>query len=225
MQYEEQTSLFGCDEYTVYTNQSLAAWTGFEVSVVNVDLDCQRGGEMQTQLNVHIFEVVWQKVISDGRFRLHSWTVKVEADTVFFPTRLRSVLSWYTDPDLEPRGVYLNNCQFGLLGPIEVFSRTTVEVLGMGWQDCRKYFRMACSGPCWWSEDLFIDQCLSQVLHVKRESEYSLLSAEKCSPPEGWMSCEDHSKVAFHPFKDPESYQSCLEGVALNGNSAWVFKK
>mmetsp|Transcript_79308 Transcript_79308/g.245960 ORF Transcript_79308/g.245960 Transcript_79308/m.245960 type:complete len:122 (+) Transcript_79308:3-368(+) len=121
--------------------------------------------------------------------------------------------------------MYFNNCRFGMHGPIEVFSRNAVQALGAGWHHCRNYFHMACSGPCWWSEDLFIDQCLSQVLYVKRETERDLLSETRCSPPKDWRSCKDGSKVAFHPFKDGRQYKECLDNAeGHNSRGALVFK-
>ena len=41
---------------------------------------------------------------------------KVDPDAVFFASRLRSVVGKYEE---AAKGVYLNNCKFGLHGPIE----------------------------------------------------------------------------------------------------------
>jgi len=181
---------------------------------------------LRTQMNVDLFEAVWARVVSDGRFKFHAWTVKVDADTVFLPYRLREVLSDYSDVDThEKDGMYFNNCRFGLHGPLEVFSRAAVQALGAGWHHCREYFHMACSGPCWWSEDLFIDQCLSQVLYIKRESQDQLLSEDRCNPPKDWRSCKDNSKVAFHPFKAEDEYMECLKSSESNDDSSSFFFK
>jgi len=227
MQYLRNTSLFACDEYSVYSNETLKAEPGFTVNVIDMSLDCERGGELRTELNVKIFEAVWRRVVSDGRFKHHAWTVKVDAATVFFPGRLYPILRQYSKVDShEKTGMYLNNCRFGLHGPIEVISRNAVQALVDGWRHCRNYFHMACSGPCWWSEDLFIDQCLSQVLYVKRESSDQLLSEDKCDPPKDWRSCEDTSTAAFHPFKDEGQYAECVENAEPGGVSmGFVFKK
>merc|ERR1712113_809525 len=101
-------------------------------------------------------------------------------------------------------GAYLNNCKYGLHGPFEVFSRNAVRAWGAGIDTCKVYFRHKCDGPCKWGEDLFIDQCLSKVLGVRRDNHFGLLVEDHCDPPKGWDSCLDTESVAFHPFKDIE---------------------
>lgn len=215
MQYHKGTSLFACDEYAVYSNTSMAVGLGFKISVVNISLQCERGGEFQSLLNLEVFRAVWARVVGDGQFEAHEWTVKVDADTVFFPQRLRQVLQ---EHHAGP-GVYLNNCKFGMHGPLEVLSRAAVQALGEGWDRCDAHFREVCLGPCWWGEDLFVDQCLSEVLGVRREYEGRLLSDDHCEPPQDWASCKDRSKVAFHPFKTADSYRRCLESDDLHSET------
>jgi len=57
---------------------------------------------------------------------------------------------------------------------------------------------------------MFIDQCLQNVLKVKRVLMNRLLIEEHCDPPDDWDSCEDNSSVAFHPFKKLAAYDNCL---------------
>jgi len=210
MQYDKGVSLFACDEYEIFSNRSASPDLSFAVSLLNMSLDCKRGGEFHTQLNLHIFAALWAAVVRAGRYKIHDWTVKVDADSVFFPRRLRRVLAGLGDAAGQPDGLYLNNCRFGLHGPLEVFSRAAVHKLGANWHRCRQHFHKLCQGPCWWGEDLFVDQCLSQFLDVKRQYDKRLLSEERCDPPQGWASCEDADKVAFHPFKATDLYRRCL---------------
>lgn len=211
LQYKEQIGIFACDEYEVYSNTSIKITKDFTTSVVDYNLECKIGGEFRTALNLAIFMHLWKKVIKDGRFRHHHWTVKADADAVFFPDRLRWVLRAH--PEDDDRGVYLNNCKFGMHGPVEVFSRTAVEAWGKGMHRCQNHFNRLCAGDCRWGEDMFVDQCLMRVLRVRRDNEFRLLTEEHCDPIKGWHSCRDASHVSFHPFKEVKAYQRCLKNA------------
>merc|ERR1711990_853207 len=110
-----------------------------------MDLSCDKGGEFKTILNTDVFLNVWKRLISDGNFKRHDWSVKVDADSVFFPARLRALVAGFTE---TPNGVYLNNCKFGLHGPVEVLSKNAVQSWGNGMETCVQHFKELCSGPC-----------------------------------------------------------------------------
>lgn len=211
LQFDYSAGIFDCDEYTVYSNQEIEVAPGVVSHKVDSDLKCDYGGEFMTALNTPIFFKVWEKVIEDGRFRLHEWTVKADPDCVFFPSRLRTLLEAYSPP--PDGGAYLNNCQYGLHGPLEILSTTAVEVWGNGKQQCSDHFNMLCSGDCLWGEDLFLDQCLQKVLSITRFDDWSILVEDHCDPPKGWEACEDRTKVSFHPYKTEDSYLQCLRGA------------
>jgi hypothetical protein len=206
-QYQQGASLFSCDEYAVYSNQVIHIVPDFKTVQVDVDLHCERGGEFGTALNTDIFMTVWSKVFQSNRWRLHDWTVKVDPDAVFFPVRLRQLLTRHPE---EGRGVYINNCNMGMHGPLEVFSRNAVQTFWSGRQSCIDHFRGVCQGDCDWGEDMFIDQCLSKVLAVKRAFDGDVLLEDHCNPPPDWRSCTSPSAAAFHPYKDINQYQQCL---------------
>lgn len=213
MQYQSTTSLFACDEYTVYSNQKMEIAPGVMTGIVQSDLKCRRGGEFKTALNTDIFLRVWDKVIADGRFQYHDWTVKVDPDAVFFPERLRNIVVSHRE---YQGGVFLNNCHRGLHGPLEVFSRIAVYVWKEGRERCLSHFQQQCSGPCRWGEDMFIDQCL-QFLKVTRENDWNLLIEEACDPPLNWNTCQSPNKniVSFHPYKTMASYAQCMNNALL----------
>jgi len=222
-QFQKNIGLFACDEHMVYSNSSQdVAGVGFGINVINMDLECERGGEFQSQLNLKVFREVWARVESDGIYRQYDWTVKVDADAVFLPSRLQHVLQNYSH---APASLYFTNCRFGLHGAIEVFSRFAVQALTNGWGHCEKHFAGLCAGPCWWGENLFVDQCLSEVLNVHRYLEGSLLLEDKCGlPEEGWQSCSNPGKVAFHPFKSVDEYKRCLYNATLVPADTVLFK-
>lgn len=207
LQFEEGASIFACDAYMVYSSRTIHLAPGLITFPIGSDLKCELGGEFQTALNTGIFLKVWETIINDGRFQFHDWTVKVDPDAVFFPERLRLEL---IDMKEAENGVYLNNCKYGLHGPLEVFSRNAVRAFARGKDHCADHFNKACSGPCAWGEDMYIDQCLSKVLNVNRTNDYSLLLEDHCDPPDNWDDCKEATTVTFHPFKSADSYRRCL---------------
>jgi hypothetical protein len=210
LQYQRRVSIFACDSYSVYSNRVVEIAEGLQTGVVNSDLTCTYGGEFYTALNVEIFMAVWVQVVAEARFVSYAWTVKVDPDCVFLPDRLRQKLANHHE---DPRGVYLNNCKFGLHGPIEVFSRNAAITWARGSAQCMQHFNQQCSGPCAWGEDLFIDQCLWKVLGVKRVDDMSLLVEDHCQPPANWNSCTDQTYAAYHPFKAADAYSNCLNAA------------
>jgi len=214
-QYGRGQSIFGCDEYAVYSNQEIQVTDGVVTKIVDSDLQCTMGGEFGTCLNTPVFLAVWKRILADNRPRLHDWTVKVDPDAVFLPARLNAVLVQHTE---TPQGIYLNNCKFGLHGPLEVLSRNAVATWGSGMETCVAHFNNMCSGPCKWGEDMFIDQCMWKVLKLPRAFEPNLLTEEHCAPPAGWKSCSDPTVVAFHPFKGMEEHQQCMTSAEASLN-------
>jgi len=207
MQEERNLSIFACEEPAVLSNVSMEVTPKLNTTVVDSDLHCEMGGEFGTALNSWIFIAVWNKVIEVGRFRHHDWTVKVDPDAVWFPGKLRSHLQ---DHEETVNGVYINNCKYGMHGPIEVFSRNAIEA----------YARDAKDGPdhahCvkdqnfgGWGEDMFMDQCLLKVLKVERDNDFFLMCEDHCDCPE-WRLCGDDRYVGFHPFKTEEGYINCF---------------
>jgi len=212
-------SIFACDSSAVYSNIVYNILPEVSTIKVDSDLKCKKGGEFKTALNTDIFIAVWKRVLMDGTYKGYDWTVKVDPDAVFFPQRLRKIVVGHK-VGLTGLGVYLNNCKYGMHGPVEVYSRNAVDAWGAGIGACLKYFSSLCSGPCLWGEDMFIDQCLIRVVKVKRENEYNLLVEDHCDPPPGWDACNDVSKASFHPFKSIDGYRQCA--TSANASAAMV---
>jgi len=207
-QQRESVSIFACDGYSIYSNEQIDV-DGVNTSIVDSDLKCEKGGEFGTALNLKIFLAVWTKVVFDGDFRFHGWTVKVDADSVFFPDRLKSLLAYQKEP--LDGGVYLNNCKFGMHGPIEVFSKNAIGAFQAAGDQCKAHFEQTCQGDCKWGEDIWVDQCL-KYLNVRRDDEWQLLVEDHCDAPVPWSATTacDGSHVSFHPFKDVSSYAQCM---------------
>lgn len=206
LQHKEKTSIFGCDAWDVYSNVSLTVCAGVTTTVVPTDLTVTFGGDSYTALNSWIFIAVWKRVIDDQRHKQHAWIVKVDADAVFFPDRLRPIVAAHA-------GVgFINNCKYGLHGPIEVLAAQALDVLeadykssfdGKAPKDCVQKLEFGL-----WGEDFFLSRCLWEVHGVTRETEPSLMCEAHCDCPD-WYWC-DGAAVTYHPFKRADMYKQCM---------------
>merc|ERR1712222_282996 len=73
-------------------------------------------------INTPLFYEAWKLLKADGRWAAMSWTVKVDAPTVFMPDHLRTILATKRD---DSTGVYFQNCKEvleGFFGNLEVVS-------------------------------------------------------------------------------------------------------
>lgn len=233
--------VFACNEFSVFsnatypvkeTNQTLmkpATTEEVERSKrgelpmttlpIGGDLFVEFGGKWWTAMNTDIFIRVWATVIKLGAWKQHRWTVKADPDTVFFPARLRQMV---VD---EPSGpVYLNNCKFGLHGPVEVLSREGLRAYADQPSACEhiRTAAMDMGGPvdtmeAAFGEDEFLKRCLDNI-GVRRVDEFGLLLSETACGQET-VPCGD-GKVSFHPFKTTQDYFDCW-GVGSISGKAW----
>jgi len=210
-QRKHNSSIFGCEETAVYSNRVFEVAPGVKTLKVDSDLKAVYGGEFYTALNTWIFLKVWDRVIDDATYAEYDWTVKVDPDAVFFPGRLRKSLVRYGEAK-DPGSVYINNCKYGLHGPIEVFSAGAIKAFAKDRFKCVQHIDTGCDGgPCEWGEDLFLDECLEKVLHIRRDNIYDLMIETACDPPGGEVDCKNHSAAVYHPFKSVEEYSVCLD--------------
>lgn len=177
-----------------------------DTKLVDIDLHCERGGLWDTLMNTPVFVKLWATILEDGQYSQHAWTVKADADTVFLPGRLRAILGSQVDPGAAEAGsgLFLNNCMFGLHGPLEVVSRRALEVYRDGHDGCGLPVE----------EDVYIRSCLQQ-LGVPQKDVFDILDELDCrrdgvvqSPD--WHDCAS-GHAAFHPFKTAQEYGECLD--------------
>lgn len=197
MQILHKRSIFSCEASDVYSDKVMKIGDRVTTKVKGTDLKCEKGGPFNTLLNTPMFIKVWEQVLRDGNFRKHEWIVKVDCDAVFLPNRLlRLVQGPALEGAQEGRGVFINNCGFGLHGPLEVVSRKALETYGEGYKDC----------PTPPQEDVYLQACMNH-LGVKQVNQFNLLSEDHCRTP-NWQDCQSEH-VSFHPFKDVEAYEAC----------------
>lgn len=101
--------------------------------------------------------------------------------------------------DLGHIPLYLNNCRYGLHGPIEVLTAAAVTVYVEGLPRCASLLDQP------WGEDKYLDRCMLR-LGVSRANVFSLLDETACN--ENPAPCGS-AAVAFHPFKTVQDYFAC----------------
>merc|ERR1712061_594369 len=149
-----------------------------------------------TWVNSPIFIQIWKAIRTEGLWASHDWTVKVDADAVFLPIRLRTKLS---SQKVTANGINLEDCTKAL-----------------NWKGYEKDTGME---P--WGEDLFLQRCMD--LHgVDKVSVFDLTTDSMCKAfrPKGqkknakWRpNCALTSTAAMHPFMNPYDYFECLKAT------------
>eukprot|EP00419_Tripos_fusus_P042398 CAMPEP_0172791352 /NCGR_PEP_ID=MMETSP1074-20121228/208427_1 /TAXON_ID=2916 /ORGANISM="Ceratium fusus, Strain PA161109" /LENGTH=617 /DNA_ID=CAMNT_0013628409 /DNA_START=48 /DNA_END=1901 /DNA_ORIENTATION=+ len=198
--------IFTCEDWTVFSDGHVELSPGPPVRIVTEDIGsvkCDYGGPWHLALNSKVFIKVWKKVFQGKRYLKAGWTVKVDPDCVFLPNRLRKMMVM-SDPDAN---VYFNNCDQGLHGPIEILARGGMEVFKSGIDECVEHLSHEFDQ---YGEDVFLRHCLGQ-LNVSRVDNFHLLSEDRCMWENPVKTGCVSGKVAFHPFKKPDTYFKCLE--------------
>jgi len=216
-QFDMKTGIFACEAFAVYSNRAFEVAPGVATSVVPDSLKCP---VHEIAWNTGIFLAVWSKVIAQAWYRQWDWTVKVDPDAVFFPDRLQRIL-------LDHIGVgYLNNCQYGLHGPIEVLARSAMDVLAKDFarspsgkrpQTCMERYPQSIVGDAQWGEDMFLDICLRTVLNVRADLDSRLICEAHCDCPDWYWCHNGTSRVTYHPFKDVDMFRQCVANAMFTG--------
>jgi len=210
----DKVGIFGCDEWAVYSNKTVwlnktTGGKGDDVfsDVMEGSLAAKVGGKYHTALNTPIFRRYWDRIIKDPKSWRNDWNVKVDPDAVFFADRLKDLLKSWKPGGVVDYAVWLNNCQLGLHGPIEVFNRHALGVYNKNKKKCDKVAEKH------GQEDVFLRACFKELkigmvdaFNLLFESEWACNerpSSREMRPP-----CYDR-QVSFHPFKTVKSYWNC----------------
>lgn len=198
-QVARHAGIFACSEAAVFSASELDL--GFGVQSTQFPEDASAVAGWGSWLNTQNFLLAWHRVTTLGQFLRYDWTVKVDPDTVFFPDRLRLHLHKLV-PAFNSKALYIKNCpkEFGLLGPIEVFSRAAVRTYGTHEAECSRIAHVKSTG-----EDGYIHACM-EMLGVQSIEDFQLLTDNYCSygncSSSGWS-------VAFHPYKTTQQWIQC----------------
>merc|ERR1711920_189207 len=158
-----QTCAAGKEGFTC----DIGGYTTIKVEDYNGEFHQIKRKSTKTWVNWGMFYQVWLKVKEQEGVYKADYTVKVDADAVFLPQRLRMYLGSAIKGD-SPHGLYLENCQnvqYGFFGHLEVISREGVRVLTSNLEECHSMFAPCANEGCdwkWgaWGEDVFTQRCM-----------------------------------------------------------------
>mmetsp|Transcript_20043 Transcript_20043/g.69581 ORF Transcript_20043/g.69581 Transcript_20043/m.69581 type:complete len:558 (+) Transcript_20043:79-1752(+) len=185
-----QAGIFGCDAYKLF-NAEKSEWKTWDTG-------------QKTLVNTGAFVKIWDQVKQGIEYLEHDWTVKVDADCVFFPDRLRSHLAGLQAPAHRP--IYIKNAPIGIgasnggfLGAIEILSKTAVETYLDNAQECIKNIGLE-SG-----EDGYMKECMDALGIAYMRDE--LMMHSTVNPTD----CQVKEIAAFHPIKIEGNWAGCYE--------------
>jgi len=210
-QFEHNLGPFACDRSLVYATSDagrrLRAELGMDrlrPAAARCDDDCasEGGGQLRTKA----FALLWRQVVQEGEFRSAAWSVKVDPDCVFFPARLRSLLSGprHAEP-ASGSGMFLLSCmrRHALEGPLQVLSRDAVALYGRSAERCGELQKKHPRRP-----DAYMHECLLRLGASEREA-WSLLSSSGCLGEAGGVNCGG-TLVSYHPLPTVAAYRDCM---------------
>merc|ERR1712227_461895 len=141
--------IFACEQWDVFSDVSVPidhtnGYVTIRVEDAYGEFHQLKRKDSGTWVNWGLFYQIWVKIREVGKWQNADYTVKLDADAVFVPQRLRDWLS--TKPGDSPHGLYYENCpnvQYGFFGHLEIISKTAVGVLTKYLEDCHAVF-----APC-----------------------------------------------------------------------------
>mmetsp|Transcript_85475 Transcript_85475/g.222352 ORF Transcript_85475/g.222352 Transcript_85475/m.222352 type:complete len:257 (-) Transcript_85475:134-904(-) len=206
--HQKGESLFACDGFTVLSETDIVIDPGPSARLVAEpmgSMKCEYGGPFKLALNTDVFIKAWRHIFDDGKFLKFGWTVKVDPDCVFLPSRLREEVRKYNPNDVS----YLNNCDQGLHGPIEVLSLGGMQAFRDSLNICTSDKKLT-DEKSTGGEDVFLRHCMT-LINVKKVDNFKLLSEQACFWEDPVKNGCTSGKVSFHPFKKPDLYFKCLD--------------
>jgi len=222
-------SIFGCEEYRVYSD--VETWLSpnkintIKVKDTEGNFHFAKRKKAGTWINSNMFIQTWKMIKDEDAWSKWDWTVKVDADAVFLPIRLRQYLG---KVEVTNNGIYLETCKyvpFGFFGSLAVVSHDAAGKYMENLDDCKSALnymgREKLYGFQPWGEDLFQQRCMD--LHgVDKIGAYDLNTDATCAAwrPKGqkknskWVpDCSVTETPAMHPFKKPKDYFDCLKAT------------
>lgn len=190
--WAEKRHIFACDGYTLFSDRVYLDG----MPVENIGATNVTKGDWGSWANANVFVKAWEIVSAQGFYDHFHWTLKVDPDTCFFPTRLASHtegLNFEEPVYLKPPGM--------LVGALEVFSLGAVRLL------VSKRDEVCIDNADGTAEDGFIETCL-QRLQVPGHTSAHLL--KNSFNPED---CKGTDFLAYHPMKDIDRFAACVDNA------------
>jgi len=228
LQYSRTIGIFQCEQWQVFTegDAELAPGVPFwKVYDTDEDFHFAKRKETGGWINTGLHAAAWKAVAEEGKYKSANWVMKLDADAVFVPSRLKPILSKQMVP---VTGIYLENCQhvsYGYFGNLEVFSLAAFETLVANIDACKASlpWKTGIKGGKWgpMGEDLFAQQCLD-ALDVPRVEQFDISTDGCCEAdrPEGEKKnkkyvpdCATTSTAQIHPFFTPDVFEACYDAT------------
>jgi len=220
--------IFACEQWDVFSDVAVPidanGYVTIKVEDVYGEFHQLKRKDSGTWVNWGMFYQIWVKIREVGKWQAADYTVKVDADAVFVPQRLRTWLS--SKPGDSPHGLYYENCpyvQYGFFGHLEIITKTAVGVLTKYLEDCHDVFAPCANDGCdWklgaWGEDVFAQRCMDHHYVDKVEAfDVATDGACKADRPEGQKNkkwhpedCSSLTTATAHPLKKPAAFKKCL---------------
>lgn len=224
--FSRKWHIFACDAYEVYSDVTVSLGDGFNTKALH-DVDntfhFAKRKETGAWVNTGMFQQAWKAIGQAQTYKSYDWTVKVDADAVFFPSRLVKRI------EFMPRattGVFLTNCQSvdnGFFGSLEVFSEVAFSSLVANVDNCNNTLPWTIGvkggeyGPM--GEDLFAEKCLEKNGAMKIEAfDIKVDGACPANRPKDqaknkkWKpNCAQTVTPAMHPFKKTAEWVKCYK--------------
>lgn len=193
-------SAYGCEDHLTLTDNAIDVGTRDDPEMTTAigSLECDMGS-WGSWANAPVFLKAWKAVIEDGRFRRYDWTVKLDADAVFFPDRLKKHLGQMADygQGTPSDYMFLENFQDGypVVGAIEVVSNAAILAFEQRVDEC---------DPAYGAEDSWFVKCF-RGLGAWGHRDGALLQHEK-----NYLGCHNGWMVTMHPYKNVADYERCF---------------
>jgi len=188
-----KTSIFACENHRYYSSVKVGFFQA------NGD-----GGVFNNySANSGVFVDIWNRVFQEELYKMYDWTVKVDPDTVWLPSRLRPRLAAFKAGAKD--AVYIRNTEYKIeiLGPIEVISFE-----GMVWLS-RAHCAPVLEGETFGGEDDWLHKCVRSLNMTALEDLTMLINR---APVAALDACEhNQTYVAYHAFKDPSMWAMCAD--------------
>jgi len=229
--YAKKASLFACEKAAVFSDSDEEIAPGLTpTKVIDVDNDFHfaKRKNTGTWTNAGIFMQVWKSIVATGDYLAYDWTVKVDADAVFFPGKLKARVHLMPVP---ASGAFLQNCEkvmYGFFGNLEVFSKTAFSILAANVDVCKHNtvanwkvgIKNGKYGPM--GEDLFAQICMEKngvakldAFDITEDGACAAKRPENLKKFKKWHAdCASTDTPAIHPFKTPKAYFACMDAAS-----------
>jgi len=234
----ENNLLSGCDQWAIYSNVTPTILLSSSIhlpgaAIFDGPVGTNRRDDQHTQYhtaaNTPQLSATWHHVLNYSPALEHDWTVKIDADTVINPDRLRCLLSYYKDNPKKgdgPRPMFLakpspNSIGGGtVVGQMEVLNTAALRLFRRSFLECQiiaegQHLASLAEVMYEGTEDGWFETCM-YVLGVQKVVEPNLMGdVRKKVRGKRVEGCESNVWFAgYYPVKDVKEFVKCARTMA-----------